>query len=334
MSSKTPDAVPRLAVGLHPLPLPVLRAGKPPAVQRGILRDEFAPSHHVGCADWPAPVAQPHVRPTAGPEEKNADTSFCSEQLSDRQRGLTGRQRGTAADTSHGSTTRKCFCCWPARCRSGGTAVPPPQLQRKRTKADRARGVGLRPVVKAALRESLLAEPETPAVAAHTRDCVTPPRTENQQHAAHRVAGHDLPAERGEASVPFRKSTGSAARRIRPGGVIWTIARAAETASSRRVAYRPRRRHGARGDGRPRRGPTRPRPAALRRRTSIPPAARRNRRRRTPALTRIFPDEASCLRLIQALAVETHEEWVDQNRYLNMDLLREHLKRPPQPKAA
>ena len=51
-------------------------------------------------------------------------------------------------------------------------------------------------------------------------------------------------------------------------------------------------------------------------------------------LVRIFPDEASCLRLVQALAVETHEEWVDENRYLNMDLLREHLKRPPQPKAA
>ena len=59
-----------------------------------------------------------------------------------------------------------------------------------------------------------------------------------------------------------------------------------------------------------------------------------NRRGRTPALTRIFPDEASCLRLIQALAIETHEEWVDENRYLNMDLLRKQLKRPPQPKAA
>lgn len=34
----------------------------------------------------------------------------------------------------------------------GGTAVPPPPLQRMRTKADRARGVGLRPVLKAALR--------------------------------------------------------------------------------------------------------------------------------------------------------------------------------------
>jgi hypothetical protein len=31
-----------------------------------------------------------------------------------------------------------------------------------------------------------------------------------------------------------------------------------------------------------------------------------------------------------------HEEWVDEHRYLNMELLREHLKRldPPQPKAA
>jgi putative transposase len=56
--------------------------------------------------------------------------------------------------------------------------------------------------------------------------------------------------------------------------------------------------------------------------------------KRRTLLVRIFPDEASCLRLVQALAVETHEEWVDENRYLNMDLLREHLKRPPQPKAA
>ena len=56
--------------------------------------------------------------------------------------------------------------------------------------------------------------------------------------------------------------------------------------------------------------------------------------KRRTLLVRIFPDEASCLRLVQALAVETHEEWVDENRYLNMDLLREHLKRPPHPKAA
>jgi hypothetical protein len=33
-----------------------------------------------------------------------------------------------------------------------------------------------------------------------------------------------------------------------------------------------------------------------------------------------------CLRLIRALAAETHEEWLEANRYLNMDLLREHKK--------
>jgi transposase-like protein len=44
--------------------------------------------------------------------------------------------------------------------------------------------------------------------------------------------------------------------------------------------------------------------------------------------------EASCLRLVQALAVETYEEWVDENRYLNMDLLRDQYKHPaPQTRA-
>ena len=58
--------------------------------------------------------------------------------------------------------------------------------------------------------------------------------------------------------------------------------------------------------------------------------------KRRTLLVRIFPDEASCLRLVRALAVEIHEEWVDEHRYLDMELLREHLKRqlPPQPKAA
>jgi transposase-like protein len=41
---------------------------------------------------------------------------------------------------------------------------------------------------------------------------------------------------------------------------------------------------------------------------------------------RIFPDQASRLRLVRALAVEIHEEWVNENRYLDMELLREHLK--------
>jgi len=53
--------------------------------------------------------------------------------------------------------------------------------------------------------------------------------------------------------------------------------------------------------------------------------------KRRTLLVRIFPDEASCLRLVQALAVETHEEWVDENRYLNMDLLRDQHKHPAPP---
>jgi hypothetical protein len=43
---------------------------------------------------------------------------------------------------------------------------------------------------------------------------------------------------------------------------------------------------------------------------------------------RIFTDEPCCLRLIRALAVETHEEWIDGSRYLNMEPLRELLKKP------
>jgi transposase-like protein len=34
----------------------------------------------------------------------------------------------------------------------------------------------------------------------------------------------------------------------------------------------------------------------------------------------------SGLRLVRALAVETHENWLEANRYLNMDDLREHKK--------
>ena len=41
---------------------------------------------------------------------------------------------------------------------------------------------------------------------------------------------------------------------------------------------------------------------------------------------RIFPDEASCLRLVRAVAAEQHEEWMEGSRYLNADLLREHIK--------
>ena len=40
----------------------------------------------------------------------------------------------------------------------------------------------------------------------------------------------------------------------------------------------------------------------------------------------IFPNAESCLRLIRALAVETHENGLEQHRSLNIDDLREHKK--------
>src|SRR5512135_3349316 len=48
--------------------------------------------------------------------------------------------------------------------------------------------------------------------------------------------------------------------------------------------------------------------------------------RRRTRVVRIFPNGASCLRLVRALAVETHESWLEASRYLNMDLLKEHKK--------
>src|ERR1700755_3574290 len=48
--------------------------------------------------------------------------------------------------------------------------------------------------------------------------------------------------------------------------------------------------------------------------------------RRRTHVVRIFPNGESCLRLVRALAVETHENWLEQHRYLNMDDLREHKK--------
>jgi hypothetical protein len=41
---------------------------------------------------------------------------------------------------------------------------------------------------------------------------------------------------------------------------------------------------------------------------------------------RIFTDEACGLRLIHALAVEQHEEWMDVSRYPNRGPLRESRK--------
>lgn len=51
----------------------------------------------------------------------------------------------------------------------------------------------------------------------------------------------------------------------------------------------------------------------------------RSYKRRTHVV-RIFPNEQSCLRLIRALAMEAHENWIEATRYLNLDLLREHHK--------
>jgi putative transposase len=48
--------------------------------------------------------------------------------------------------------------------------------------------------------------------------------------------------------------------------------------------------------------------------------------KRRTLVVRIFPNAASCLRLIRALAVEIQEDWIEATRYLNMDLLAERLK--------
>ena len=48
--------------------------------------------------------------------------------------------------------------------------------------------------------------------------------------------------------------------------------------------------------------------------------------RRRTRVVRIFPNPASCRRLVLALCVETHETWLEDHRYINMDLLREQKK--------
>jgi len=48
-------------------------------------------------------------------------------------------------------------------------------------------------------------------------------------------------------------------------------------------------------------------------------------KRRTHVI-RIFPNEASCLRLIRALASERDDEWFDGACYLSMEALREQSK--------
>jgi putative transposase len=48
--------------------------------------------------------------------------------------------------------------------------------------------------------------------------------------------------------------------------------------------------------------------------------------KRRTLVVRIFPNEASCLRLVRAVAAEQHEEWMEGSRYLNAELLREQIK--------
>ena len=48
--------------------------------------------------------------------------------------------------------------------------------------------------------------------------------------------------------------------------------------------------------------------------------------KRRTLVVRIFPNAESCLRLVRALATESHENWIEATRYLSMDLLKEHRK--------
>ena len=48
--------------------------------------------------------------------------------------------------------------------------------------------------------------------------------------------------------------------------------------------------------------------------------------KRRTLVVRIFPNTESCLRLIRALCVETHETWLEDNRYLTMTFLAEQKK--------
>jgi putative transposase len=48
--------------------------------------------------------------------------------------------------------------------------------------------------------------------------------------------------------------------------------------------------------------------------------------RRRTYVVRILSNSTACRRLIRALAVETHESWLEAHRYLNMNDLKEHKK--------
>ena len=48
--------------------------------------------------------------------------------------------------------------------------------------------------------------------------------------------------------------------------------------------------------------------------------------KRGTLVARIFPNATACLRLVQALAAETHEDWIETMQYLNMEPLKEQKK--------
>jgi putative transposase len=48
--------------------------------------------------------------------------------------------------------------------------------------------------------------------------------------------------------------------------------------------------------------------------------------KRRTLVVRIFPNAAACLRLIRALAAETHDDWIEAMQYLNMEPLKEQKK--------
>jgi transposase-like protein len=51
--------------------------------------------------------------------------------------------------------------------------------------------------------------------------------------------------------------------------------------------------------------------------------------KRRTHVVRIFPNTEACLRLVRALAVETHENWLEAHRYLNMNDLKGAQENPP-----
>ena len=67
------------------------------------------------------------------------------------------------------------------------------------------------------------------------------------------------------------------------------------------------------------------RPPRLGKHCAFSPSFHEEIKRRT-RVVRIFPNPASCLRLVRALCAETHEGWLEDHRYLNMDFWKEQKK--------